>query len=210
VEEGEVVVGFDVAAGGDPSSGFQPGVGAFDGPAVAGLGVAGFDASLFAAPDLDRRCAGGDRLAWPAWFADPRLDLALAECLVDCFGGVAAVCPQLGRADAAGEQLIDERQQMPLLVFVAGGKTHDKRCAVGVYGEVETAARAAAERARDLLAPFFASTSEASTITRDQLSRFASRSWSCSSTSACSNRPFADHSSSRRRHVSPLGSPSSR
>lgn len=210
MEEGEVVVGFDVASGGDPASCFQPGVGAFDRPAVAGLRVTGFDASLFAAPDFDRRCAGGDRFACPPWFADPRFDLALAECFVDCLGGVAAVGPQLGRPDAAGEELIDERQQVALLVFVAGGKADHKRCAVDANGKVETAARAAAERARDLLAPFFASTSEASTITRDQLSRFASRSWSCSSTSACSNSPFRDHSSSRRRHVSPLGSPSSR
>ena len=41
VEEGEVVVGFAVAAGGDAAFCFQPGVGAFDRPAVTGLWVGG-------------------------------------------------------------------------------------------------------------------------------------------------------------------------
>ena len=96
LEEGEVVVGFAVAAGGDAAHCFQPGVGAFDGPAVTCLWVAGFR--------------------------------------------------QPARFDY----------------------------------EVKAAAGRASERARDLLAPLFASTSEASTITRDQSSLSAPASCCCS------------------------------
>jgi hypothetical protein len=78
VEEGEVVVGVAVSSGGDPSSCFQPGVGAFDGPAVACLGVTGFELAFLAAPDFPCRCSGWDRLAGAARFADPRFDLAFA------------------------------------------------------------------------------------------------------------------------------------
>jgi hypothetical protein len=78
VEEGEVVVGVSVAAGRDPSSCFEPGVGAFDGPAVACLWVGGFGVACAAAPDLALWLVGRDRLAAWAAFADPWLDLALA------------------------------------------------------------------------------------------------------------------------------------
>jgi hypothetical protein len=78
VEEGEVVVGFAVAAGCDSSSCFEPGVGALDRPAVACLGVACFELSFFAAPDLSGWCSGWDRLAAAAFLADPGLDLAFA------------------------------------------------------------------------------------------------------------------------------------
>lgn len=77
MEEGEVVVGVAVAAGCDPSSCFEPGVGAFDWPAVACLGVACFDSSFLAAPDRTGWCAGRDRFAGAAWFADLGFDLAL-------------------------------------------------------------------------------------------------------------------------------------
>jgi hypothetical protein len=75
---------------------------------------------------------------------------------------------------------------------------------------METAAERAPQRARDLRAPFFASTSEASTITRDQSSLSASTNCARSSVIACWNSPRLDHSSNRRRQVSPLGSPNSR
>lgn len=78
VEEGEVVVGFAVAAGGDAPFGFQPGVCAFDGPAVAGLRVACLDPSSFAAPDRARWCPARDWVAGAAPLADPRLDRAFA------------------------------------------------------------------------------------------------------------------------------------
>jgi hypothetical protein len=185
VEEGEVVVGFAVAAGGDPAVGFQPGVGAFDRPAVAGLGVAGLQPSLLAAPDLLHGGAGGDRLAGPAGLADPRLDLPLAQGLLERGRGIAAVCPQLARVDPLLGERVDEREQVPLLVLVAGRQTHRERRPVRVYDQVVAAAGRAAERARDLLAPFFASTSEASTITRDQSSLSASASCCCRSASAC-------------------------
>jgi hypothetical protein len=82
VEEGEVVVGFAFAAGADPAERFQPGVGAFDGPALACLWVAGFHLSFFAAPDLAAALSGWDRVACSAWLADARVDLALVERLL--------------------------------------------------------------------------------------------------------------------------------
>jgi hypothetical protein len=117
---------------------------------------------------------------------------------------------QLERPDLALGEQVEQRQQVALLVLVAGREQDLQRQPAGVDYEVETAAGAAAERARDLRAPFFASTSEASTITRDQSSLSASRSFFCKSTSARWKAPFRDHSSIRRRQVSPLGKPSSR
>jgi len=99
---------------------------------------------------------------------------------------------------------------MPPFVLVAGREPHFERRPAGVYGEVVAAAGPAQERARDLLAPFFASTSEASTITRDQSSFSAAASSSCKIRTAEASSPRLDHSSSRRRQVSPLGNPSSR
>jgi hypothetical protein len=210
VEEGEVVVGFAVAAGVDAAFGFEPGVGAFDGPAVACLGVGGFDVAVSAAPDFAGWCAVGDRVAGAAAFADLWFDLAVAEGLFERFGGVAAVGPELAGFDLAVGELVEQWQEVALLAFVARGEADGERGAVGVYCEVEAAAWFSQECARDLLAPFFASTSEASTITRDQSSLPAAASSSCKTASARSRTPRRDHSSSRRRQVSPLGSPSSR
>ena len=110
LDEGEVVVGFAVAAGRDSGSCFKPGVGAFDWPAVAGESVGAGAAALFAAPDFAGWCAVGDRLAGSASFADSWLDSALAERLFERGGVVAAVGPELGGPDLAGEQLVDERE----------------------------------------------------------------------------------------------------
>jgi len=99
---------------------------------------------------------------------------------------------------------------MPLLVLIAGGESDRERAAVGVYGQVIAAPWFAQERARDLLAPFFAWTSEASTITRDQSSLSAPAKRCRRTAIAFCNNPRRDHSSSRRRQVSPLGKPSSR
>ena len=134
MEEGEVVVGFAVAAGGDAAHCFEPGVGAFDGPAVAGLRVAGFDASLFAAPDFAAALSCGDRVAGAAWLADPRLDLALGESLFERGGGVAAVCPELVGVDAGGGELVEQWQQVAAFVFVAGGEPDRERLAALVDG----------------------------------------------------------------------------
>ena len=79
MEEGEVVVGFAVAAGGDAAHCFQPGVGAFDRPAVAGLWVAGFDASFLAAPDFAAALSWWDRVAGSAWLADAGADLPFLQ-----------------------------------------------------------------------------------------------------------------------------------
>jgi hypothetical protein len=109
VEEGEVVVGFAVAAGGDPAFCFQPGVGALDGPAVTRLRVACLQAPLLPPPDLARDGSLRDRLSGLPTLADPGFDLAFAECLFECLGVVAAVCPQLAGTDAALEERVDQR-----------------------------------------------------------------------------------------------------
>lgn len=109
MEEGEVVVGFAVAAGGDAAFGFEPGVGAFDWEAVFGLWVGCAEPSCLSAQDLACWCSGRDRLALAAWLADPRLDRALVEGLLDFFGGVAAVGPQLSWSYPLREQRVDER-----------------------------------------------------------------------------------------------------
>lgn len=134
MEEGEVVVGFAVAAGGDAAHCFEPGVGAFDGPAVAGLWVAGFEASLFAAPDFAALLSGWDRVACSPWLADARLDLPLCESLLERFGGVAAVCPELVGVDAGGGELVEQWQQVAAFVFVAGGEPDRERLAALVDG----------------------------------------------------------------------------
>ena len=93
MQEGEVVVGFAIAAGGDAAFRLQPGVRAFDGPTVPRLRVACLQPPFLAAPDLARGRAGGDRLAFASRFADPRFDRALAQRLLERRRGVAAVGP---------------------------------------------------------------------------------------------------------------------
>jgi hypothetical protein len=110
----------------------QPGVGALDRPALAGIRVACFGLALAAAPDLVRARREGVALA--ASPADLRLDRPRAQLLAQRLGVVAAVGPDLGGAQAAGEQLIDQRQQVALLVLVPGRKPDGKRGAVGVDG----------------------------------------------------------------------------
>jgi hypothetical protein len=210
VEEGEVVVGLALAPRRDPSSCFQPGVRALDGPAVTCERVGSFEPSLLAAPDLACRRAGGDRLARAARLADARLDLALAQGLLDRARGIGAVGPELTRVDAALGEGIEQREQVALLVLVSGREPDRERRPARVYGQVVAAARPPTERARDLLAPFFASTREASTSTRDQSSSCASTRCSCRTPIAAGKSPRRDHSSSLRRHVSPLGKASSR
>lgn len=134
MEEGEVVVGFAVAAGGDAAHCFEPGVGAFDGPAVSCLWVAGFDASFFAAPDFAPLLSCWDRVACSAWLADARLDPPLGESLLERFGGVAAVCPELVGMDAGGGELVEQRQQVAAFVFVAGSEPDRERLTALVDG----------------------------------------------------------------------------
>jgi len=106
-------------------------------------------------------------------------------------------------------ELIQERQQVAPFVLVPGRDSGLERQPAAVYQEVDLGPGLAAQRARDLLAPFFASTSDASAITRDQSKRSCSASWSCNTTNTRSKRPRCCHSANRRRHVSPLGNPSS-
>ena len=108
-EEGEVVGVFAVAAGGDPSSCFQPGVGAFDWPAVAALGVVGFEVALAAPPDFPCRAAGRDRFARAAALADLGGDAALEEPCAVVGAVVAAVGPDLVWPDSLLDELVDER-----------------------------------------------------------------------------------------------------
>src|SRR5206468_1784864 len=143
--------------------------------------------------DLARRLPGGDRLVWAAALADAGLDLALAQRPRERARVVAAVGPDLVGPDPARRQRVEQGQQVPALVLVAGREPDLERRPAGVYCEVVAAARPAPLGARDLVAPFFASTSEASTITRDQSSRSASASCSCRTRIACSKRPRRDH-----------------
>jgi hypothetical protein len=173
VEEGEVVVGFAITADGDPTAVLQPSIRPLDRPALTGQGVSGSQPALSSPPHLAGRRALGDRLACAARLADPRLDLTFAQGLLECGRGIAAIGPQLAGVDAATSEGIHEREQMAPLVLVAGRKSDLERSTVTLYGKVEAASRPAEKRARDLLAPFFASTREASTITRDQSSESA-------------------------------------
>jgi hypothetical protein len=132
VEEGEVVLGLAVAAGRDSSSCFEPGVRAFDGPAVSSKRIGCFCVALASAPDLAARF--GDRVAGAASFADLRLDPAFAERLAERLGVVAAVGPELARLDPLGEQAVDQRQQVPLFVFVCGREPDRERRSLGIDG----------------------------------------------------------------------------
>jgi hypothetical protein len=106
-------------AGRDSPPVTQPAVGAFDRPAVPGVGVGGFRAQPAPTPDLTGWCAGRDRLAWPALPANPRIDPARQQLRVQVGRRVATVGPQLGRDQAAAEQVVNERQQLGALVLVA-------------------------------------------------------------------------------------------
>lgn len=119
MQEGEVVVGFAVAAGGDAALGFQPGVGAFHGPAMAGLRIRGSQPAPPASPDCSGRRALWDRLALAPRPRDARFDLTLAQRLLERGGGIAAIGPQLLGVNAAPDQGVDQRQQMSSLVLVA-------------------------------------------------------------------------------------------
>ena len=134
MEEGEVVVGFAVAAGGDAAFGFQPGVGTFDGPALTGERVWGFRLALAAAPDLAPRRAGWEWVAGAAAFADPGFDLAGAQGVFELCGVVAAVGPELAGLDPATGECVQEREQVAAFVFVPGGQPDFERLPVAIDG----------------------------------------------------------------------------
>jgi len=132
LEHGEVELGPALPAGADPAPVVQPGVGAFDRPAVPSGGVGRRLSALPTAPDLAR--ARRERVALAPSSADLRLDPPRPQLLTQRLGVVAAVGPELAGAQAAGEQLVDQRQQVAPLVLVPGGKPDRKRSAVGVDG----------------------------------------------------------------------------
>ena len=148
---------------------FEPGVGAFDGPAVAGLGVGGTQAAF-----LPRQTS---RVGVPSGIGSWRRRGLLIR---------GSICARAAPARGRGRH--SRGRPTPRGGGCRGARGHPRaaaggdarsrcrrepqlqRCPVRVYGEVVAAAGPAQERARDLLAPFLASTSEASTITRDQSS----------------------------------------
>lgn len=132
MEEREVELGAAFPAGRDASPAVQPGVGAFDGPAVARLRVATPRDLTSAA--LDQASVGLGRLAAVAAAADHRLDPTRAQLLTEPLAVVAAVGPQLSRPPPLREQLVDERQEMQPFVLVAGADAHRQWRAVGVDG----------------------------------------------------------------------------
>src|SRR6266480_6900836 len=134
LEEGEVVCGLAVTAGGDPPQRLQPSIGPLDRPAVASLRVTCLQPPPLAPPDLPRRRPGRDRLARPPRFADPRLDRPLAQCPLERRRGVAAVGPELARTDAGLGERVEQRDQVALLVLVAGREPDGERVAERVDG----------------------------------------------------------------------------
>jgi hypothetical protein len=120
LEEGEVVVGLAVPAGGDPAQRLQPGVRALDRPALAGLRIARLQPPLLPPPDLVASLSGRDRLPGPAGLADAGADPAFGQRLLVRARGVAAVGPELARMDPDRGQALQQRQQVAPLVLVAG------------------------------------------------------------------------------------------
>ena len=205
-------MGLGFVAGVESSEAAEPGVGAFDDPAVSGLGVAAAG-DAFAAAGAGSLCLPGEvGFAWSASAADHWFDAAFADSVPEWVAAVAAVAPELAGEVAVGDQLVEERERVCALVFVAGPEPDPDRPAVCFDGEVVLARGAAPvyRAGAGELTPFFASISEASITTRDQSSLPARLSSLMSSTIAFSHTPFSIHSCRRFRHVSPLGNPSSR
>jgi hypothetical protein len=195
VDEGEVELGSAFPAGGEAAVVVEPGVGAFDRPAVAAVGVAA--AALAAA----------------AAFRDVWFDAARLELVAEVVGVVAAVGVEpvgvFFVAAAQRRDRVDDGEQVSLLVLVRRGDTGGEREPVAVYGEVDLAARTAAVGRvfADSGAPLFAATIVASTKTADQPTRFPATSRCCSRSTSCGHTPARCHSSKRRQHVFPDGLP---
>ena len=194
LDDGEPVVGVSLPAGGDAAPVAQPAVGAFDRPTMSAERVARLQTLAIAADNGADDELGRRQFAFAAARADHRLELAQPQLRTQLAAVVAAVGPQLARADATGEQFVDKRQQLPAFVLVAGPDSERERDPSGVDDQVETAAWAAAERATDLAAPFFVSTSDASTIARDQSLKPSCSNSSCTRASNRSQTPARRHS----------------
>jgi len=127
LEEGEVVVGLAVSAGGDPAERLQPGVRPLDRPALAGLRIARLQPPLLSPPDLVARLSGRDRLPGPAGLADAGADPALGKRPLVRARGIAAVGPELARMDPGRGETLQQRQQVAPLVLVAGRERDRER-----------------------------------------------------------------------------------
>lgn len=138
LDDSEPVVGVALPAGRDPPPVAQPAVGAFDRPAIAAVRVAASKHAAAATLDCDRLGRGG--FAWAAALANHRLDAARADPLPQLPAVVAAVCPQLRRADLACQQLVKQRQKLLAFVLVPGPDTDRERNPGRVDDQVETAA----------------------------------------------------------------------
>jgi hypothetical protein len=160
---------------------------------VAGVRVAGFGAAGVTAQDRGRaRRRGG--IARAAAAADHGFDSPQPGLGTKLLAVVAAVGPQLGRHDPTREQRVEQRQQMGPLVLVAGPDPDREGDVVRVDDQMETAARAASQRATDRVAPFFASTTDASTIARDQSTSPSASNNSCTRANSRSQTPARRHS----------------
>jgi len=126
LDHGEPVVGASFPAGRDAPPVAQPAVCAFDRPAFAAVGVAGFRSAAAAAED-ELVGVQGFRFAAAAPAADHGFDAACTQLGSELFAVVAAVGPQLNRPQVAGKQLIDKRQELEPLVLVAGADPDRKR-----------------------------------------------------------------------------------
>ena len=116
---------------------FEPGVGALDRPAVAGLRVGGSaNRRLAAAPDfVASACRRGSACPRRRRLADPRLDLTFPERLLKLRAMRSRGRPSSSRRlDPAHVERVEERQQVSSLVLVAGCEPDLEWCSVGVYG----------------------------------------------------------------------------
>ena len=165
-----MAVGF--GADGEAAEAADPGVGAFDDPAAAGEGVGGAGDALASAGAGSGGLAGRERVAWSAAFADQGGDRAVAQLVAERVAAVAAVGEDVGGLVAVGAQFVDQWQQMRALVLVAWPQADCQGPPEGVYREVILGAgKPAVDGAwTDQVAPFLASTIEASTTTRCQSS----------------------------------------
>ena len=91
MEQREVELGSGFPACGDASPVVQPGVGALDRPAVAGVGVAAFSSAATAADDDP--CTGFGSLAAFAAATDHGLNQPFAKLGAETFAVVAPVGP---------------------------------------------------------------------------------------------------------------------
>jgi hypothetical protein len=131
-EVGEVGVAVGFGADGEAFEAAEPGVGAFDDPAVAGVRVAGADVVFAAAAFRVSGFAGWEWVAVAAALADLGGHSALFDLAAERVAAVAAVGPDLAWPVAGAGECVDQRQQVRAFVFVAGPEAYLERPAVRV------------------------------------------------------------------------------